>query len=207
MPTINSAQGIATPESLLEYFRLNINSFINTKIAKFAPYKENGYDATSRWNETGKDAVGAVVNLDMDINGDVVLSDYTSNAGSASMTVSTIWSTLSGYHPVQGNRRWGVYTVTNGQYKVFYTMGVDRISRDFFSWGNSLMENAFSTSGFEEADKLWRSLQTNMVNFINTNGGKASVAAEIVVRTPYETIKDYLNGTITFDELKKRLGC
>lgn len=207
MPTINSAQGTATPESLLEYFRLNINSFINTNIAKFEPYKENGFDATGRWNEAGKNAIGAVINLNMPANnGDVVLSDYTSDIESASMTVSTIWSTLSGSHPVQGNRRWGVYTPTHGQYKVFYTMAVDRISTVSFNAGNWL-KDILVTSGFEDADKLWRSLQANMVDFINANGGKASVATEIVVRTKYETIKDYLNGTITFDELKKLLGC
>lgn len=207
MPIINTSQGVATPESLLEYFRLNINSFINTEIAKFAPYKENGFDATGKWNQTGKDAIGSVVNLKMPLNnGDVVLSDYTSNAESASMTVSTIRSSLSGYHPVQGNRRWGVYTPTNGQYKVFYTMAVDRISTGVFAVGN-FGKDILTTSGFEDADTLWRSLQTNMVNFINAKGGKASVATEIVVRTPYQMVKDYLNGTITLDELKKQLGC
>jgi hypothetical protein len=81
-------------------------------------------------------------------------------------TFSTITSPLDYNHPVSGNREFGIFENPNGDGYTFYIMGVDRQSDWMFA-----LANTFGNS-FAKADELWSSIQKNMTNFLNNQGGR-----------------------------------
>ncbi len=208
-PTINGVQ--MNHATLLEYFRKNINSFISPTInVSFSPYNYGGLNDSPLWNQNNTDALGAIVHIQMVDNGAVILSGYEMTPSSNKFTFSTLKTPFlsDGLHPVSGNRRFGIYTNSNGE-STFYTMGVDRITTIAGNFG-SAAKDIFSTSGLEDADQLWRSMQSQMIFFINTNGGSAAfydVNPEIIARTDWSAVQQFLKGQITFQELKTQLGC
>lgn len=215
LPVVNGQR--ISQSDFLEYFRGNMNSFVNTSIAQFNPYVyTNGggtVDDSQYWGKPRQDAIGAMLSLDMQNDGTVILTDYQNKVSgsveSDHFTVTTMVTPKDEYHPVQGNRRWGIYTNSEGGGFTFYTMGVDRLTNGAMAMGNAVMTFFTGQSGFEQADVLWRSLQTKMIDFINQNGGNARQYdnSEIVVRTKFNEINSYLNGTMTFEQLKTSLGC
>ena len=194
-----------TMASLTEYFRLNMNSFTSGS-ATFSPYSDQYLNDTQLFNSPGAQSIGALVHINMADNGTVVESDYQSNSNGSSFTFSTMSSPLDNSHPVSGNRQFGVYPDPNnpGHY-TFYTMGVDRTS----DWMFAIINSFFTTNVFNGSDALWSKVQTNMINFINSQGGQAGFypSQRHVARPDYSIVKDYLNGTITLDQLKQKIGC
>jgi hypothetical protein len=199
-------------QQFLEYFRLNINSFVTLTglaAAKFYPYKDGQFDDKTHWEKRGTESVGALVSIDMANNGSVILSDYSNKVNedgsqSHSFTFSTLETPLDLEHPVAGNRRFGIYSNPSSPNSfTFYTMGVDRTWDVWFRFLN------FRNLGFIQADKLWSNIQDNLVSFINSNGGVASVynPKEHISRPDFQDIEAYLMGNISLIELKKRLGC
>lgn len=67
----------------------------------------------------------------------------------------------------------------------------------------------WTEAGFKNADKLWTSMQNKMAEFITTLGGDATFYTHknITARPKWNDVESYLKGTITFTELKRRLGC
>jgi hypothetical protein len=197
-----------TPVSLLEYFRLNINSFISVSNGtSFTPYNDGYIDDTGKWNQQGKESIGAFVHIHLLDDGTVVESDYQSNSNSAYFTFSTMISPMDGIHPVSGNRRFGVYADPNrpGEF-TFYTMGVDRTS----DWVRDIANTSiFGQQGFKAADALWSDIQKNMINKIKADGGQAQYYSEpnYIARPDYITVKDFLDGKISIEELKRKIGC
>jgi hypothetical protein len=202
---ISSLPPGVTMASLTEYFRLNINQFTSGK-ATFSPYSDQFLDDTQLFNKPTTQSIGALVHINMADNGTVVESDYQNNSSGAYFKFSTMSSPLDNSHPVSGNREFGVYPDPNnpGHY-TFYTMGVDRTSDWFFSMVNTVFPN----SVFNGADALWTQMQSNMINFINSQGGHAYFypTHRFVARPDYSTVQDYLNGTISLDQLKQKIGC
>jgi hypothetical protein len=194
-----------TMASITEYFRLNITSF-TSGIATFSPYSDQYVNDTQLFNLPGSQSVGALVHINMANNGTVVESDYQSNSNGTSFKFSTMTSPLDNVHPVSGNREFGVYPDPNnpGHY-TFYTMGVDRTSDWMFGFVNWIGNGAV----FSGADALWTQMQTNMINYINSQGGHAGYypSKRFLARPDYSTVQDYLNGIITFDQLKQKIGC
>jgi len=207
-----------TPESLLEYFRTRINSFIDPNLGmSFGPYWDYGAGAglfidTAKYLAPYEASVGSLWHLDLGplpgADGSVIESGYMRyNSGgyqSNYFTVSTMETPLDFEHPVGGNRRFGIYSDPDhpGEF-VFYTMGVDRAWDWVFDVGNKPLR------GFESADSLWTSLQNGMVNFIGDHGGVSSFYSNhnTIARPKWNDVEDYLMGTINFIELKTRLGC
>ncbi len=199
----------------LEYFRLNINSFITlTDIfggpaAKFDPYKVGQFDDTQQWLKQGTQSIGAVVHIDMANDGSVILSDYQNQMNvdgsqSHSFVFSTLETPLDLEHPVAGNRKFGIYSNPSSPNSfTFYTMGVDRTWDGWFKLLN------IRNFGFIQADKLWNNIQDNLVSFINTQGGVASSYSpkEHISRPNYTDVEEYLKGNISIIVLKNRLGC
>ncbi len=115
-------------------------------------------------------------------------------------------SRLDFNHPVSGNREFGIYPDPNnpGSY-TFYTMGVDRISDWVFAFGNTLGNGIVFTG----ADQLWNSMQGNMINYINAHGGHAEFynKKSYIARPRYDLVQDYLDGKITQQQLKAKIGC
>jgi len=191
--------------SLTEYFRLNMTNFTSGK-ATFSPYVFMGIDDTALFNQAGASSVGALVHIGMVNDGTVILSDYNSGTNGTYFKFSTMTSPLDYNHPVSGNREFGIYPDPNnpGAY-TFYTMGVDRIS----DWSFVLGDWVTFKSVFPGADSLWSSMQDNMINFINTHGGHAELYHQrsYTARPDYDFVKDFLDGRITLDQLKTKIGC
>lgn len=106
----------------------------------------------------------------------------------------------------------GIYNYTGndplrqGEF-TFYTMGVDRVSDHVFE-----LVNWFGSGDgtiFNGADNLWRAMQTNMIEFVNANGGVAELygTSEIKTRPNWDDVKAFLMKEIDMAELKRRLGC
>jgi hypothetical protein len=208
-----------TPESLLEYFRKNINQFVDSSLdVSFEAYDDNPNAAThfydtARLNAFGVNSIGALIHIHMTNDGSVIESDYYHNNTSGSekhrFTFTTMATPLDFSHPVAGNREFGIYRSTDPLHPnefVFYTMGLDRTSDWVFDLGNNIL------NGFAKADQLWNSVQKNMINFINkpSSGGQAQYygpPASIKARPKWDDVKDYLKGLITWETLKQRLGC
>jgi hypothetical protein len=207
-----------TPESLLEYFRKNINQFIDPNLGiSFDAYNDNhGFYDTARYYASGENSLGALIHIGMISDGSVILSNYYSNNTSQKhrFTFSTMKTPIDYDHPVAGNREFGIYPSQDQQHPndfVFYTMGVDRISDWLFASGAWLHDVITQSPPFGAADDLWTSVQQKMVNFINNSpGGQAYLytTPSIKARPKYSSdLKDYLLGTIDWTELKTRLGC
>lgn len=221
LPFKNGISGARfTHTELLEYFRLNINSFITPSVGvNFSPYNFNGINDFIKFNQPSSQADGALVHINMTpLDGTIIQSGHISSisttaglANSLSFTFSTVWSPLDGYHPVSGNRRFGIYrSPTNPSEFTFYTMGVDRISTDLFNFGDWLNQNILqSSSGFENADELWTDMQTNMMNFVNSKRGSASLYSKqrVTARPLWGLVGQYLMGQISLDTLKLLMGC
>lgn len=192
-----------TPASLTEYFRTHINNFISGS-TRFEPYNFAQINDTQLWNQPGVASLGALIHIHLLDDGTVVESDYQTSTDAAYFRFTTLTSPLDGMHPVSGNREFGVYAdpIHSGEF-TFYTMGVDRTSNWFTSIGNA------TEIGFDAADDLWEDIQTNMINYINANGGQAEyyLHKKIVARPKWEIVREYLNGNIELAELKHRIGC
>jgi len=161
-----------TPESLLEYFRTRINSFIDPNLGmSFGPYWDFGIGTglfidTAKYFAPYEASVGSLWHLVLGwqpgLDGSVIESGYTrynsSGYQSNYFTVSTMETPLDFEHPVAGNRRFGIYSDPDhpGEF-VFYTMGVDRIWDGGFNLGNNFKELITKESGFDDADDLWSS--------------------------------------------------
>jgi hypothetical protein len=207
LPTINSAQ--MSTKDLFDYFRKNMNSFVDNGVATFEPYSGAGVNDTPLW--LSSNPVGSLLHLDMANDGTVIVSGFQNSSFESKMIVTTLYSPLDADHPVSGNRAWGIMRdVTNGGY-TFYTTGVDRMTTSLFDIANNVMELVPGvSSGFDDADQLWRSLQDKMIAFIEQNGGHAvkyDQSPDITFRPPWYLLKEYLQEHITLEQLKHALGC
>lgn len=219
-----------TPESLLEHFRLNINSFI-TDLTKnsFEPYvygclplTNSCVDDTDWFGMDKEGSVGSLVHIkirdylgenEINVDGTVMLSNYivkgppTFSSSFNQFTFTTVFSYLDKEHPVAGNRAFGIFTnPQNSNEYIFYTSGVDRpyTTRDrFVNW-------AMNNISFKEADKLWENIQENFINWVNNlPGGQASTFPQkkILARPDWDDVKKFLRKEIDFNALKQKLGC
>ncbi len=207
---INNLTGIRfTPNEFLEFFRKNIDSF-STPAAKFSPYNSGGLNDVAQYNKDSIKSLGAIVHIDMVQDGSVILSGY-QNAYSPvgyqshNFIFSTLVTPFDGYHPISGNRKFGIYTDNSGGF-VFFTMGVDRISRRDFEIGNNI-KDFFGASGFEIADALWTGMQQNVINYINNSGGSAQNYSRpnYTARPNYADVEQFLLGNISYQQLKEIL--
>jgi hypothetical protein len=212
LPIINGTR--LTSEEFLEYFRLHMTDFAqpitSSSPATFSPYNAGGLDETGRWNMPYGGSLTSLIHIPLVAvnDGTVMETDYETGGTNKWYTFSTMHSPLDDYHPVSGNRRFGIAETDPGHY-MFYIAGVDRISTKGIGLGNSLGK-AFGVNGFQKAIELWRKFQTNLISFINSNGGAAnypSVDAEFTSLPNWADVEAYLKKQIDYPELKRRLGC
>lgn len=187
LPKINGKQ--LTPPEILYFIRLNINRFVSYHYAYFEPYNSNW---KTRWfSNSLNDVLGCYIHIDMRTptldggytrveSGTVVVSDITESRWIFS-TVYTRGHRDSALdpgdwlHPVSGNREFGWKRHPNQGY-IFYTRGVDRISDPKRFAAQVLTEYFLDWRvAFESSDKLWRSFQERLANFVNNNEGKATL--------------------------------
>jgi len=182
LPTVDGKR--LSAEELLSKIRLNINQFVDTNISEFSPYDKE--KESEKWNSPSP--LTSVVHIDMRLgwglpwgldnpdDGSVVVSEITPHY----WIFSTIFAPKDCAHPVSGNRQFGFVEQPDGSY-VFYTRGADRTTR--------LLDKAVSSKVFGAADKLWRSFQDKTANFINTNGGTATIDPPTSDRYDWGTVQ------------------
>lgn len=213
-------------ESLLEYFRININQFITPSTGvRFTPYKSCWQptaggspicpvDDTDLFNSAFENSVGAVLHIN--IIGDkaaVILSDYFSHTQPTYLNnvtqfmFTTIKTPITGRHPVAGNRAFGVFnSQSNPSEFTFYTVGVDRLWTNADRFFNALGGDAI----FDGGDDIWTDVQNNFKNWINSlPGGQATnyTPNKIISRPEWNDVKKFLKKEINYQDLKIALGC
>jgi hypothetical protein len=82
-------------------------------------------------------------------------------------------------------------------------MAVDRT----WDWSSGLGNGA--TNGFEDADRLWRNIQQNFVEFVTRHGGTAGTfqPKDYIARPDWDLVKDFLLGNIDLANFKQQVGC
>ena len=96
-----------------------------------------------------------------------------------------------GFHPVSGNRQFGYYQDLNGNF-VYYVRGVDRVQRSAVS--NIASNHPMWETPFQPADALWNKMKQNLKNYVNANGGSATLNANKLYRPDWSKVKDVLMG-------------
>ncbi len=172
MPRFNGSENRTRAAELLEYIRLHINDVLDEGIARFSPYDE-GVDG-GLWRSSAPK--GAVMHIDMADDGAVLCSEHMEDR----WIFSTIKAGTDGYHPVSGNREFGV--VSNGYGGcMIYTCGADRASGvEFWAAGDAV---------FSGGDDLWRSFQRGVVRLVNDNDGLAAVGSRFSERFDWDEIR------------------
>jgi len=106
----------------------------------------------TRWS--GPNPLGTVFSIQL-IDGAPWLDDgtvVTSDYNPSDWTFSTAYSPEDRWHPVSGNRKFGVQRDAHTGLVTIYTRGVDRLSIDTYDWAQTV-----TGAPFENADALWRS--------------------------------------------------
>jgi V8-like Glu-specific endopeptidase len=172
---ITSVPSGYTDVTLLEYVRTHLNDFLDTDNSEFIPYASGDDDV--KW--TSASPVGTVFKIDI-IGPDnaAVVTSLVEDHRWRFTTVHTPWS---GDHPVSGHREFGVRSEANGAV-VVYTRGADRATDGL---GESIV--------FFGADRLWKSFQSKLVDWVSAHGGSAS-APEPFSQRFHPSVVDILYG-------------
>ncbi|WP_316804895.1 hypothetical protein [Pedobacter nototheniae] len=197
LPEINGIR--ITADQFIHYIRTNLNSLTDgTKT--FMPYNYYGIDDRSKW--VSNDPKGSI--LALDISGPDNASVITSKSTSNGWTFTTIHEPIYGTHPVSGHRDFGYIRNADLSY-TFFTRGVDRLTT-----GDAYLAEVIPTLiGFEkglpfsQADKLWTSFQYGIVNFVNLNGGVASIDVPEILRPKWNLVKEVIDGKKPLSVLSK----
>jgi V8-like Glu-specific endopeptidase len=172
---ITSVPSGYTDVTLLEYVRTHLNDFLDTDNSEFIPYASGDDDV--KW--TSASPVGTVFKIDI-VGPDnaAVVASLVEDHRWRFTTVHTPWS---GDHPVCGHREFGVRSEANGAV-VVYTRGADRAT-----------DGLGETIVFFGADRLWKSFQSKLVDWIGAHGGSAS-APEPFSQRFHPSVVDILYG-------------
>lgn len=173
MPT----SGPSTPEALLEAVRRDLNRFLDTTIAEFAPY-----DATEAAKWLSPRPLTSVLHIDMKVWGGFNIDDGSvlcSEAAADHWIFSTIWTPADAGHPVSGNREFGFLRSANGI--TFYTRGADRLT--------SLMDRVAGDAPFDAAHALWSSFQSRLFAHVVAHGGMGAILPPTSCRYDWPAVR------------------
>ncbi|MBK9635419.1 MAG: hypothetical protein IPO64_13245 [Bacteroidetes bacterium] len=117
--------------------------------------------------------ITSVFTIEMADEGNVICTKFANNS-------SWVFSTLNapgwlegdswdGYHPVSGNRQFGLIQNPDGSF-TFYTSGVDRLT----SWWHRMADSSPFVNAFDEADNLWKCFLDQIKEFVESNNGTVS---------------------------------
>ena len=183
------------PEQYLDYVRTHINDYVDG--ATFEYYTGGLYppqfSEEERW--LSNDPVGTLFSIQLVEwapwldDGSVVASGFSPEH----WIFSTLYTPADGWHPVSGNRRFGLSDNGDGTV-TFYTRGVDRLSTQLYEVFQDVTNVPFGS-----ADRLWTSFQSHIAaDFSGT-----AVASTVVFRPDYSTVESVLNGATP----PSALGC
>lgn len=119
-------------------------------------------------------------------------------------TVATIFTDNNGTQPFSGNRQWGWFINQNGNLE-FFTRAVDvaRISKllNVLSFGTSDTQCQQDTY-YNVADATWTNMQDKIIDWVNDNGGQASISPNTTaVRIERDRIEELLTSEETIDQI------
>lgn len=152
---------------LFENVRKNLQILLDPSISSFRPYSDDDED---KW--ISNDPLNSVMVFDIggDVNNPFVNFEDAAVIATSKTPSSWIFTTISSpddaEHPVSGNRMFGMTDNGDGTF-TFFTKGADVLT-------GPLDESLGDPKAFTEADKLWESFRTKLVEFIENNGGHAS---------------------------------
>jgi hypothetical protein len=161
--TVEESSGL---DAFLNSFRLGLNSYLKANVWKkddrmFIPHSTAEEKLWSSAKPTG-----AIIDIIPGWHGiafddlTVILSDYCSQKSLGAYWIfSTLWSSWNHYHPVSGNRLFGMEQPDSKINKfVFYISGADGLTD---TDGPDFLYDVF-VSRFKAGDKFWRTLFTNL---------------------------------------------
>lgn len=179
MPKKSNGQRM-TNEELISYFRLHVNEFTD-----FDPILGSTFDPIPDdqvlWNSSNP--TGSIIKIDIPgDNGVVACSDFSS----CCWIFSTIKENFlgSGYHPVSGNRQFGI--AENGGNKYFYLKGADRAT--------TYWDNFISPIVYGGTDQLWNNVIIRFNNYITavSQGGSTTIGEPTRFRPNWNAVKQQL---------------
>jgi hypothetical protein len=169
-----------TNDELISYFRLHINEF-----SDFDPVLGSTFDPIpadqALWSSNNP--LGSIIKIDIPgDNGVVACTDYSSCCWIFSTVKDHYFG--SGYHPVSGNRQFGI--AENGGNRYFYLKGADRAS--------TYWDNFISPLVYGGTDQLWDNVIIRFNNYIThpTQDGSTFVGAPTRQRPNWNRIKNQL---------------
>lgn len=219
-----------TPLEFLNYFRKHIDDFDNigdNTHVDYGQYNDSGNGGLNDLNKfimENEYSLGALAHfhlppLQWPLNtfgwndGTVIESGFSQSATNLYWIYSTMQSPLDGEHPVSGNRKFGIFPLSDGSYEL-YIMGVDRITGYF----TTMVENVAGGTPagvLDGADTYWKSIINGAKNYINQNGGFAQLFStpengEFYRRfrwdSDYPVVK-FLTKQINLQQMKEELHC
>lgn len=174
---------VVTPEELLNHFRLNLNALVSPQIAEFSPY-DAVIDGVNWGSTQPPSPLGSVVHIDMMMGGDVSNVDdgsvLVSDVGYDHWIFSTISTPKDFEHPVSGNRWFGFFKGEGGS-ATYFTRGADRCT----GYLDVLMQDTV----FLMAHALWMSFQQGIADWVNKNGGVATIGSATSLRYAWDPTK------------------
>ncbi|MEQ9466624.1 MAG: hypothetical protein RLN88_04380 [Ekhidna sp.] len=144
--------------------------------------------------------LGTIIHIDLSPHdGTVIVTEAENNR----WIFSVIRSPLDLHHPVSGNREFGFTQNSDGSY-TFYTMGVDRLTQPIASLVRDLRYLIDGQDMMNRADDLWMSFQDKIKEFVEQNGGSATLPSQRNQgdRPNWHEAQQFLNGEITLEELR-----
>ncbi len=172
---------------------------------EFVPYSTN--DATLFKSSS---PIPAILNIEADADvpgvlgegliadeGAIMVSGFTPN----NWTVSTIATPYNGTQPFSGNRQWGWLINQNGNVEIF-TRAVDVAKINslakFLTLAN---EECQQDTYYNVAEATWQNLQQEIADWINNNGGQATINAPKAVRVDKDKIIEILTTKGSIDQI------
>lgn len=182
-------------QALFEHVRRNINSFLDNNVATVSGLEDAD---TQDWGRTSPAALGSVMRFKINLRAfgmSTTIWEEAAVVTSQSTAESWVFSPVTidnfgpGEHPVSGNRRFG-WRQDNNRYELFHRGSDRHVNRWLDRLGARLTTGQSAEElTFKGMDKLWESWQAKVTDYINTNGGSASVIAPERVRQPWDAVK------------------
>jgi hypothetical protein len=182
-----------TPETLLTYIRQNFDDFVDTNNSSFPPL-DNSIDKP-RW-ESG-DPLGAAIDIHVHFLGIILQALVVCSRSEPRLWVfTTARSERTGYHPISGNRMFGIRA--DGNEWVLFTRGADRATR-LHDWAGNVVGSIWAG-----ADALWRSFQARVQDFISANHGSAAAIQPESKRYVWKPIESQLSSALGEEDSSQR---
>jgi RHS repeat-associated protein len=169
--------GYTSPTELLNYMRKNFSDFKKNGGSNFEEYSSSEGKIFQ-----SKNPVSALMRFEV-YQGGVNIDDLTvitSDAKSNYWVFTPVASLFDSYHPVSGNRQFGIIENDNGSF-TFYTRGADRPT--------NVVDALVAPVIFSGAHKLWTAVMNNVSDFVNKNGGSAKINPSISKRIYWDEYK------------------